>query len=645
MTLGPATSCRIAPGLRLAALLVSPLALIALTFSPAPAFELFGKRFFEPDEGETAVVPDAQPYALDLSVGGGDAELEGAVRGASALVREKERPPPGAAGLVARARGDYGRITAALYARGYYGGAIRILVNGQPAEAVRPDTVLPNPAPVSVTVEPGPLFRFGAIRVEGLPDNALTAEDAQARDLNDWELTAGSPAASAAVLKAEGRLVDFWRQRGHPKATVPVRQVVADHSTRTVDVTLAVEPGPAATLDTVEVTGTERMDPGFVRWMAGIRPGETYDPDTIRRARERLQRLGAFSSVAAAEGAAVAPNGILPITFNVTERKRRVIGGGASYSTLEGATLEAYWMHRNLFGRAESLRFDAAVSRIGAEGFDGLNYTAAATFRRPGVWTPDTDLTLQVAAKRELVDTYESRSVGARAGLEHRFSDTLTGSTALSFERAEVEDVFGDNSYTLASLPSALDYDGRDNKLDPTEGLRGTLQAEPFYDITGGTPALVARGSLAGYRSFSKDDRMVLAARAALGSIVGGSLEDIPANRRFFLGGGGSIRGYEYRTVGPELDGEVVGGLSFWEASMELRFRLNETLGLVPFIDAGAAYADTFPDFSEAIRLGAGIGLRYYTGLGPLRFDIAVPLNPEDGDPAAAFYVGLGQAF
>jgi translocation and assembly module TamA len=137
---------------------------------------------------------------------------------------------------------------------------------------------------------------------------------------------------------------------------------------------------------------------------------------------------------------------------------------------------------------------------------------------------------------------------------------------------------------------------------------------------------------------------MVVALRGSLGTIVGGDTEEIPATRRFFLGGGGSIRGYEYRSIGPKVNGETVGGLSFFETSLELRFRLTDTIGIVPFIDAGAAYEETIPDFSEDIRVGAGIGVRYYTPLGPLRFDVAIPLNHDEGD-SFAFYVGLGQSF
>lgn len=643
MSFAPAKAVsRARPGRFLALVAAGTLSLASAGF-PALAFELFGRKFFEAND-ETIVVPDAQPYTLELTVAGGDTDLAKAIRNASTLARDEERPPPGTAGLIARARGDYGRILASLYANGYYGGAIVISIDGRPVESLRPDIDLPGPVPVAVSVDSGPLFHFGEVRVFGLPSDSLTDEDADALDLENWELKEGAVARSGAVLATEGRLVEVWRQRGHPKAAIVTREVIADHPKLTVDVTLEVEPGPAASFDVPLVTGTERVDPAYARFMTGIRPGEPYDPDTIERARKRLQDLGIFASVSVVEGDTVGPDGVLPITFVFSERKRHLIGGGVSYSTIDGATLEGYWMHRNLFGHGESLRFDAAMSRIGANDLKDFSYDLATTFRRPGVFTPDTDATFRISAERETVDTYESTTFSAKAGLDHRFSKTLTGSTAMNAESADIDDAFGSNRYLIFSLPSKLDYDLRDNKLDPTEGLHGIVEMEPFTDINAGTLALVSKGTLAGYYGLGTDDRLVLAARGSLGTIVGGDTEDIPATRRFFLGGGGSIRGYEYRSVGPEENGEVVGGLSFFETSLEVRFRVTDTIGIVPFIDAGAAYEDPIPDFSEDIRIGAGIGLRYHTPLGPLRFDIAVPLNRDGGD-SFAFYVGLGQSF
>ncbi len=509
---------------------------------------------------------------------------------------------------------------------------------------MRPDTELPDPAPVSVAVDPGPLFHFGVIQIDGMPPDPLTREDKDALKLDDWTLTKGAVARSGAILFTEGRLIEVWRQRGHPKAEIATRNVIADHRTKTVDVTLTVQPGPAARFGEIQVTGTDRVDPAFARYLIAIKPGEPYDPDTIERARKRLQDLGVFSSVSVIEGDAVGADGVLPITFNLRERKRHLIGGGVSYATTDGATLEGYWMHRNLFGHGESLRFDATVSRLFANDLTDFSYSLATTFRRPGVFSPNTDMTLKLSGEREFVDSYESRTIAAKVGLEHRFSDKLTGSTAINGEWADVNDAFGENRYLLVSLPSKLDYDARDDKLDATEGLRGTFEAEPFTDLLGGNFAIVTKGAIYGYYAVAGNKRLVLAGRASLGTIVGADTEDVPATRRFFLGGGGSIRGYDYRSVGPKIGGDVVGGLSFFEGSLEIRYRLTDSIGIVPFVDFGSAYEDPIPDLSEKIHVGAGIGLRYYTPLGPLRFDVAVPINPDSGR-SFAFYVGLGQSF
>jgi len=634
---------RCVPGRRLIALFAASALFTVSAGFPALAFELFGRKFFE-GNNETALVPDAQPYTLEITVAGDDRELEKAVRNASSLSRDIKNPPPGTAGLVARARGDYGRIVAALYGRGYYGGSITIAIQGVPVENMQPDTTLPDPAPVTVTVDPGPLFKFGVIHIEGMPATP-TKDEAKALALDKWELKQGAVARSGAILFAESRLVDAWRQRGHPKAAVTKREVVADHRTNLVDVTLIVTPGPMARFGAVEVTGIKRVDPQYARFMTGIEPGTPYDPDVVDRARKRLQDTGAFASVAVIEGDTVGPDGLLPITFNLTERRRHLIGGGVSYATVDGATLQGYWLHRNLFGHAETLRFDAVLSRIGANDLKDFSYTLATTFRRPGVFTPDTDATLLLNAEREFVDTYESRTFAGRGGLEHRFNKQLTMSAAVNAEWDRIEDAFGKNRYLLISLPTSLDYDARDDKLDPTSGLRGTFDTEPFADLLSGTVAVIAKGGISGYYAVGGDDRIVLAARGSAGTIVGADTEDIPATRRFYLGGGGSIRGYEYRTVGPKIVDEVIGGRSFLEGSLELRYRVTDTIGIVPFVDVGAAYKDPIPDFSEEFRVGAGVGLRYHTPLGPLRFDVAVPLNRQSGDPHFAFYVGLGQSF
>jgi translocation and assembly module TamA len=155
----------------------------------------------------------------------------------------------------------------------------------------------------------------------------------------------------------------------------------------------------------------------------------------------------------------------------------------------------------------------------------------------------------------------------------------------------------------------------------------------------------VARASASTYVALDAEARTVLAGRIGFGSIIGADLEDIPANRRFFAGGGGSVRGFAYKSLGPRLQGEPIGGRSLLEASLEARFKVTETIGIVPFVDLGSAFDTSIPTFRERIRVAGGIGLRYYTSFGPIRLDIATPLIREKGEGDVAVYLGFGQAF
>jgi translocation and assembly module TamA len=613
--------------------------------APSAAFELFGMRFFGDPAADRPEVLDPRPYVLDFQVTGADEELAERLRAASNLHSQRDSPPSGTSGLLARARGDFARILAALYRHARYGGTIEIRVAGQPPDALEPDAALPDPVPVTVRIEPGPLYHFGRIAIDN-PPPFTTAETRRLESPGELGLVAGLPARSTAITAAEVSLIAAWRQLGHPMAEIASRDIVADHRTRLVDVRLVVAPGPPAFFNGVMVTGTERMDPAFVAYMTGIAAGEEYDPDAVEEAVERLRRLQVFRSVRIEEAEALLPGGFLPLTVRVAERPPRVFGVGVSYSSIDGGTLEGYWTHRNLFGRAERLRIEGHVRRIAGTDPDDFDYLAAAQFTRPGVLTPDTDFVTRIEALRENPDAFDRRSVSARAGLTHRFSPQLAGEASVQVERSRIDDAFGERDFLLASLPGELTYDSRDEQLDPKEGLRATLFAEPFHDFEGGTSALRTRGQISSYWALDSAGRFVLAGRLAAGAVAGAALRDIPSDRLFLAGGGGSVRGYEFQGIGVRLPtGELVGGRSLIEASAELRARVTDQIGIVPFVDVGAVNDDIVPDFSEDLRVGVGVGLRYHTVLGPIRLDVAVPLDPQPGDPDFALYVGIGQAF
>lgn len=620
--------------------------LIPFSVSAANAFELFGVHLWGEKPAAERPNPEAQPYRIEIVVSTSDTAMADRIRAASRLWTDQDKDPPASqAAFLSRTRAEYQRIVGALYGEGRYGGSVEISIDGRDPSAIDPDTVLPRPVTVTITVDPGPAFTFGRAEVAGrAPVPAGDGERAPVEGAAA-DFRPGGPARSTAVLATERLVVEEWRAQGHPLAAVTDREATADHASSRLDAAILVESGPKASFGTIDVTGTDAMDPDFVVWMTGLKPGEAFDPARIRRAERNLRRLQVFSTTRFEEGKTLDAGGGLPMTLQVAERPRRLIGGGVTWSTLDGLGMEGYWEHRNLFGRAEKLRLEAALLAVDSFDVTAIGYSGAASIVKPGVFTPFTDLTARIEGGRFVFESYDERTARARVGLAHEFFEGLSGSVAANIELSEIEDPFATRRYLLASLPSDMTYDARDNALEPTAGFRTRLFVEPFHEFEYTNTGLIADLEGSTYWSLDADDDIVLAVRGAVGTILGPPENRIPENRLFFVGGGGSVRGYAYRNIGAERQGETVGGLSYLEASAELRVRFNESFGVVGFVDAGNAYASRTPDFGAGLKVGVGGGIRYYTGLGPLRADIAVPLDRGEGDPSVAFYLGLGQAF
>lgn len=616
--------------------------LFSLPPAPAQALDLFGWWPFGSSRGEseTAVV-DPFPYTVALTLTGGDADLKEKLESASLLVDDAERPPSGEAGLIARANSDFERLVGRLYVEGYYAGTVDIRIAGVTLEtALRmPSLPGPRPVPVAIRVSAGPLFTFGKLSVES------EGPAGQVGSPQSYGLVPGDTANSDKVLRAEQRIVADLKATGHPFARIERREIVADHATNRLDVRLVAAPGEAARFGAVSVSGTEVTDPDFVVTQAMLPEGETYSPQAIDRATKRLSDLGIFSSVRIVPGEQVGPDGRLPMTIEVSERKRNVIGVGANWSSSEGFGVESYWRRRNLFGRGELLSLEGSIGRLGDNSLSDLEYAARIAFEKPGAFGPLTTFTTSLSAKQEIPDAYRSRHVTLDAFVRREFSEHLSARVGAEVQFADETDVFGKRTYLLGGVIGELAYDTRDDRLNPTKGLNAVIFAEPAYDARGKTFMLFTRGQVAAYQALDDAKRFVLAGRVGAGSIVAPSVRSVPAARRFFSGGGGSIRGYAYRNVGPRLGGEVTGGRSYVEASAEIRMKVTDTIGLVGFVDAGNSFSSIYPDFSQGLKVGVGAGIRYFTPVGPLRLDVAVPLNPEKDDPSFAVYVGLSQAF
>lgn len=617
--------------------------LAALPSTPTHAFEIFGFKLFESDEPAAIEIADPLSYTVTLDVEGPDpeGELKDDLEAASQLVRASEDPVPGSIGLIQRANSDFEQLVAALFENGRYAGEVRILINGRPLADLPPDADLKSvePVPVRILVMPGKPFRFGNV--------VIRDSDGEAYVSSVPGLATGELARSIVILDVERALVRELGNSGHPFAEVASRDIVADHARGILDVSLVLEAGPVAPFGETAVDGAESVDSAFIARITGIPEGEQYDPAEIAAAEKRLRALEVFSSVTVRGADSLSADGAVPVQVTVSERKHRFLGVGATYSSTDGGGLEAYWGHRNLFGRAEKLRVEGSVSSLGetAEPRD-LTYRGAVLFEKPGVLGPASKFTSRLEIAQENPDAFRRFSVEAAVGITYELTDTQTVSAGVDVEYARLTDSFDvDRETVTVALPLEYVRDTRDNELDPTTGTRLALLLEPAHEINAGATFVKLRAEASAYRALDEQKRFVVAGRVAAGSIYGADLAEIPANRRFYAGGGGSVRGYGFQDIGPvNAAGNPTGGRSMLETSAELRIRLTENIGIVPFIDAGLVSASQ--DFSGTeFKVGAGLGLRYRTPFGPLRIDVAVPLNKGPLDPDYGIYAGIGQAF
>ena len=621
--------------------LAAALLMVTLLPGPAAAFKIFGIRLWGSEETQEAAekVLDAVPYEVHLTVDN-DAELGELLNSISLLVTKKDTPPSGTIGLLTRAKNDKRRLVAALYSQALYGGTVDILIDGTPFGNVPIDTVLNRgaPAAVAIDVDSGPVFTFARADAQTTTGEAI--------DLAEFGVVAGEPAKSDAVVNAESRLVTAWRDDGYAFARIAGRDMIADHRNRRLEVDLRLRPGPLAVFGPVTVSGAENVDSAFIIEQANIPQGTVYSPKRLADASKRLRGLGVFDSVVIVEAEEPGPDNSVSISIEVSERKPRTVGVGVTAATQDGLGTEAFWTHRNPFGRAEQLRLEGAVSGIGRSNFStSLDYHVAATFTKPDVWGPTTSFKSRLEAQYQDTDAFKKHSFSGSAGLERAFSDQLTGTAYLEVEYARFSDTTGPTASVLVSAPLELIRDTRDDRLNPTTGYRALLSAEPTFDIHNSDSFFKTQGGLNAYRALNSSGTLVLAGRALVGSILGARLTEVPADRRFYAGGGGSIRGYEFQSAGPRSGGQPTGGLSLIETSVEARLRVTDNIGLAAFVDSGGAFTSSTPGQGGDWCTGAGAGVRYLTPVGPVRLDFGVPLNKISGDPDFGFYLGLGQAF
>ncbi|PZQ97741.1 MAG: hypothetical protein DI533_11270 [Cereibacter sphaeroides] len=584
-----------------------------------------------------APIPVVAQDKISFRTPGAPKDLAETLRRASALLAAESEGRNDPQDIFAAAQAEYGALLAALYATGRYAPVIHVKVDGQEAANIPALSVPRSIRQVVVTVESGPVFAFSKAELVPIaPKTKLPSGFA-----------VGKPAETGVIRDAVKVGIDGWRSVGYAKAKPGTQSLVVDVPQAELSAAIALEPGRQLRFGKFMVTGEQRMRPDRIRAIAGFPEGEIFDPEKLTKSSDRLRRTGVFRSVSMIEAEAPNPDGTLNINTTVVENLPRSYGFGGEVSTLDGVNLSAYWVHRNLWGGGERLRFDAAVENVGAQD-NGVDYHIGVTLERPATFTPDTTLSYSANAARlddgdgEIIDL-----VTAGASLTQFVSDNLTLRAGIELRAQDVTDDSGKYQYYNLALPLGLTYDGRNDKFNPSKGYFVAAGLTPFvgFDQTqsGARVTLDARG----YKGFGADAPVVLAGRFQLGSIYGAELIHTPRDYLFYSGGAGTVRGHAYQSLGvyvisPE---QQTGGTKFLAISAEIRARVSEKIGVVGFYDAGAVGVDQFIDDPQGgWQSGAGIGLRYLTGFGPIRVDLAAPITGVGGD-GVQLYVGIGQAF
>ena len=573
------------------------------------------------------------PYRTTIK-GATESDLSGLLDQVSQLKALENRPPPSDEALRRRAEGDLGRLADAAHSLGYWDAQLSYKV----------DTA-DHPAQVTVTVTPGPLYHVDTLTILGPDGKPLPLPPTHA----PLPLKSGDVARTEPVIAAENALLTAFGNNGHPFAKAEKRKVVIDHATHTMAVTYTIAPGPATRFGAVKIAGLKNLNPGYVERRLRWQRGEAYNATEVEQTRRALIESGLFSTVRITPTPDPANPGTALIAIDATERPHRTIGAGVGYNTSQGAAAKVFWENRNLFGNAEYLR----LSATGGQQVYALN----GNFRRPDFLIKRLDFLATAEIANYTPTAYHSRRALTTLGVERSFTRDLVGGVGLQLEKANVEELADEPAiitsaqrtqrYALVALPGYLKIDESDNLLSPTRGYRAQLSVTPSHIFSSADLNYVSNQvSASTYLPLGENTRAVLAGRAALASLDGAPLLQLPADQRIYVGGGGSIRPYAYQTAGPLApNNDPIGGKSSLVLNFEARVKVTQTIGVVPFIDAGSYYEKSVPQLSNRLFYGVGLGLRYYTAFGPLRLDLATPLYRRPSNSPIQVYISLGEAF
>lgn len=572
----------------------------------------------------------ALSYEIELTGSPSD-EVTALAEQSLSAYRFQENGAPSLAFLRRRGEADVPVLLKILRSQGYYNATVTAKT-----EKTGPDTGI-----LRMVVEPGVAFTLTRHDLV-IEQSGVVAPPALAAA--DFGSPVGGQALAADIAAAETAAVAELKQRGFPYAKFEGRSGLADPGASTLTVESRITAGPSYVFGPVSYDGLERVDQEYLETYQPWKDGETFDVRQLDEFQRRLFGTELFAA-ATVQPPATPPETTggapLPVVVKVEEGPRRRVAGGLRYDTDLGPLVRASFEHRNLAGANERLLLQ------GEAGLDeqsiGLGMTKPQFLGRH-----DQDLVGSVTLARTTDDAYDAVTLTGFAGIERQLSKHWRAGLGGLAEWSDIEDEGEKSQAYLIGVPFFAEYDGSNDLLNPTKGARARIEATPFAGVEDNSPTefLVLDSSGSFYQPLDDDRRYVIALRGRAATILSRNLDEVPATRRLYSGGGGSVRGYAENIIGPlDDDDDPVGGRSALEAGIELRAGIWGDIGGVVFAEAGSVSTEVFPDFADGIQAAAGVGLRYYSPAGPIRLDVGFPVNGRPVDDFFQFYFSIGQAF
>jgi translocation and assembly module TamA len=566
----------------------------------------------------------AETLSLEIKVDGPQSKkLTSDLTALSELERIKKEGAVSAGAVRRLATADVQRFTVALAAEGYYAAQVD-------PKVTEDDSGLH----AAFTITPGDRFSVTGYEIrytDAGPETRPTTPGAIGVDTS-------SSSVGSDILTVQSDVIKRLHQVGYPLAQVTERRAEAKLEEKTAKIVLITQSGPYATYGTVLWPTGIRTRRDYLQSFIPWKTGQRFNLDQTAQMRDDLAETGLFTVVAVEPGTP-APDGTTPVDVSLTERKLRTFGAGVSYSTNLGFGGQTSWLHRNLMGRGEQLELNADISQVLQSG--------KVQYKAPRI-IPRTDLLIIGEIKNEDDDAFSGVTFDITGELHRKLRRYLTAKAGVELFVSQSEDTFGPQRSHLIGFPIGLTYNNIKNVLNPTSGVNSSVTVEPFIGESNGPASFtLIEGTASYHHRLDERARFIGAVWAHAGASIGETVSAVPPDKRYYAGGAGSVRGYGYKLLGPtDVENDPIGGRSVLEGGAELRFPVKGNFGGAVFLEGGNVSEQGLFTFDEGIRYGAGIGVRYYTAVGPIRADIAFPLDRRENiDDPFQFYISLGQAF